>query len=191
MADPIDPPGAVGQVLERAAEVVALAGGFVMVAVMLLSSISVLGRSLPQLLGFLSARLTPLNVPGDIEIVQLGGAVAIFCFLPYCQIRRANVFVDFFTRGIAVARRALFDLVANAVYFVLALAIAWQLGNGMREKFANRDSTMVLRLPEAWPYLFAVIAAWLLVVVVAYTVWRSFAEARTGRAIGPYPALDH
>ena len=185
------PHGPIGQVLERVSGALALAGGLVMLGLMLLSSVSVLGRSLPQLLGFLGLALTPRSIPGDIEIVQLGCAVAIFAFLPYCQIRRANVFVAFFTQGLPIRHRSKFDLFANGLYLLLALIIAKQLTLGTLEKFANRDTTMVLRLPEGWAYLLALASAWLLVAVTAYTVARSAREIFTGRAIGPQASGEH
>ena len=185
------PEGAVGLFLERVSSGVALAGGFVMLLLMVLSSVSVLGRSLPQLLGFLGLGLTPLSIPGDIEIVQLGCAVAIFSFLPYCQLRRANVFVAFFTQKLRIRYRAIFDLFANGLYFVLALALAWQLSLGTLEKFANRDTTMVLRIPEGWAYVLALVSVWLLVAVTGYCVARSAREIAGDRPIGPQPPGGH
>lgn len=185
------PHGPVGQLLERVSEMLALAGGLVMLGLMLLSSVSVIGRSLPQLLGFLGLKLTPRSIPGDIEIVQMGCAVAIFAFLPYCQIRRANVFVAFFTQGLPTRHRSKFDLFANGLYFLLALAIAKQLTLGTFEKFANHDTTMVLRIPEGWAYVLALVSAWLLVAVTGYTVARSMREIATGRAIGPQAFGEH
>ena len=189
--DDIAAPGPVGRLLERAAQAVAMIGGLVMLGLMIVSSISVLGRSLPQLFGLFISGLTPKNIPGDIEIVQLGCAIAIFSFLPYCQIRRGNVFVDFFTKGLPVRGRAFFDFLANLLFLVLVGVIAWQLGHGTVEKFRNGDSTMVLRLPESWPYVIATACCWLLVAVTLYTVWRAFEEMRTGRLIGPYPSQSH
>jgi len=162
-----------------------------MVGLMLMSSVSVIGRSLPQILGILGLRLTPRSIPGDIEIVQLGCAVAIFSFLPYCQLMRSNVFVAFFTQGLRIRYRSLFDLFANGLFLLLACAIAWELGHGTADKLANHDTTMVLRVPESWAYVPALLAASLLVAVTAYTVARSVREIFLDRAVGPQPSGEH
>jgi TRAP-type C4-dicarboxylate transport system permease small subunit len=172
--------------LERSCEVVAMLGGLLLVAIMLVSSVSVIGRGLSQLLG---AKVS--GIPGDIEIVQLGCAVAVFAFLPLCQLKRANVLVGAFTKNLPVRYRSQFDLAANLLFLMLSFALAWQLGHGMVEKFANNDSTMVLRIPEGWAYAAALAFAWLLVIATAYTVARSVMEIGTNRAIGPRPSGEH
>jgi TRAP-type C4-dicarboxylate transport system permease small subunit len=178
--------GRIGGVLERVCGFFAMLGGALLVGMILVSSLSVIGRSLPQLAGM------ELNgIPGDIEIVQLGCAVAVFFFLPLCQLKRANVLVGVFTKRLPVRYRAMFDLAANLLYLMLALVLAVQLGHGMAEKFRNHDTTMVLRIPEGAAYAAALGAAWLLVLVALYTAARSIAEIRTNRAIGPQPAGEH
>jgi TRAP-type C4-dicarboxylate transport system permease small subunit len=186
-----DAEGPVGRFLERLCSAVAMFGGITLLFIMLISSISVIGRNVPQLLTLFGFKMSPKSIPGDIEIVQLGCAVAIFAFLPYCAIKRANVFVDFFTGWMPVRGRAIFDAAANLLYLAITLVIAWQLGHGTMDKFATKDTTMVLRIPEAWPYAMALALSWLLVVVTAYTVVRSVQELIRGRTIGAAPPVAH
>ncbi|SVE44531.1 uncharacterized protein METZ01_LOCUS497385, partial [marine metagenome] len=42
---------------------------------------------------------TIINKPfsGDFELTEMGIAIAVFCFLPYCQLVGANVTADIFT----------------------------------------------------------------------------------------------
>ena len=186
-----DPPGPIGKVLEQATEVFALIGGLVLLGIMLVQSVSVAGRSLPDILGLFGVKVPRLSIPGDIEIVQLGCGIAIFFFLPLCQYRRANVLVEFFTQGLPVRFRSFFDLLANILFLVLVSAITWQLGHGTIEKFAYRDTTMVLRIPESYPYLAALIAAILWTIVTAYSCGRCVQEISRNRAVGPVPSLEH
>lgn len=176
-----DPDLTIGRLLDRICGWVAWIGGFALVIVMLVSSVSVMLRAIPGL----------RSIPGDTEIVQIGCAIAIFAFLPICQLRRSNVLVDFFTAGLPQRGRSFFDLAANLVFLAITVLIAWQLGHGTAEKFATMDSTMVLRIPERWPYCVALVLAWLLVIVTAYTVVRSAAEIVRGRPIGPQPSGNH
>lgn len=180
------PHGPVGRLLDRICAVMAMAGSAILAAIVLVSSLSVLGRSLPQLLG-----VRGTGVPGDVEMVQLGCAVAIYCFLPLCQIRRSNVLVGIFTRHLAVRRRAMFDLAANLLYLALATMLALALGYGAAEKFRNGDTSMMLRIPEGWPFAAALLPSWLLVLAIAYSVLRSLAEIRLDRPIGPPAAGEH
>jgi TRAP-type C4-dicarboxylate transport system permease small subunit len=186
-----DPEGPLGRFLERLCSAVAMFGGITLLFIMLISSISVIGRNIPQLLTLIGFKLSPMSIPGDIEIVQLGCAVAIFAFLPYCQIKRANVFVDFFTGWMSPRYRAAFDVAANLLFLAITITIAWQLGHGTSDKFATRDTTMVLRIPEAWPYAGSLLLSWLLVVVTAYTVVRSAMEVVRNRTIGAAPPVAH
>ena len=163
-----------------------MVGGLLLVAIMLVSSVSVIGRGLSQLLG---AKLS--GIPGDIEIVQLGCAVAVFAFLPLCQLKRANVLVGAFTNNLPVRYRSVFDLAANLLFLMIAFALALQLGHGTVEKFRNHDTTMVLRIPEGWAFAVALAFAWLLAIATAYTVARSVMEIGTNRAIGPRPSGEH
>jgi TRAP-type C4-dicarboxylate transport system permease small subunit len=180
------PHGPIGQLLERLCGAVAMLGGTLLIAIMLISSLSVLGRALSLLIG---ARVS--GIPGDVEIVQLGCAVAVFAFLPICQLKRANVLVGALTKALPVRARASFDLAANGLFLGLTFLLAFQLGIGTAEKFANHDTTMVLRIPEGWAYAVALVFAWLLVLTTAYTVARSAQEIRSNRAIGPPPSGEH
>jgi TRAP-type C4-dicarboxylate transport system permease small subunit len=180
------PHGPIGRLLEAVCGAVAMLGGLLLIAIMLISSLSVLGRALSLLF---AARFS--GIPGDVELVQLGCAVAVFAFLPICQLKRANVLVGAFTKTLPVRARAGFDLAANLLFLLLSFALAFQLGIGTREKFANHDTTMVLRFPEGWAYAAALAFAWLLVIVTAYTVARSALEIGSNRAIGPSPAGEH
>jgi predicted nucleic acid-binding protein len=82
---------------------VASLGGLALIVIMAVSSLSVVMRAIPGL----------RSIPGDTEIVQIGCAVAVFAFLPICQLRRSNVFVDFFTAGLPQRARSFLDLLAN------------------------------------------------------------------------------
>ena len=186
VATPPAPDGPIGRFLDRVCATVAILGGAVVVVIVLVSSLSVLGRSVPQLVG-----MRGTGVPGDVELVQLGCAVAIYCFLPLCQLRRSNVLVGIFTRHLAPRWRAMFDLFANLVFLSLATTLALALGWGVAEKFDNNDTSMMLRIPEGWPFAAALIPSWLLGLAIFYSVLRTVAEIRLNRAIGPPAAGEH
>lgn len=183
---------AAGRVLDRLCTALALFGGLVLLAIIVVSTVSIVGRSLvPLLAGLVGIAQPPRSIPGDTEIVEMGTAVAVFAFLPLCHLQRGNVFVDFFTARAPLRVRSLLDALANLLFAVLAGALAWQMIEGLRDKIAYADTTMVLRLPVAWPFACATAAVWLLFLVTLYASWRSLAEVARGRPIGPRAAGAH
>ncbi len=57
-------------------------GAFVLTLLAAMSVFSIAGRA------FSFAGLGP--VPGDFELVEAGTALAVFCFLPWCHLKRAH-----------------------------------------------------------------------------------------------------
>jgi TRAP-type C4-dicarboxylate transport system permease small subunit len=143
----------------------AIAGGLLMVAVALTVTVNVLLRWL-------------LNsaVSGDIEIVQIGTAVAVFAFLPLCQSRRGNITVDTFTLGLPRRIQNALDALWDLLYAGMALMIAWRLGVGSWDTIRSNTVSMMLGLPTGWAIAAcAAMAAFLALVCLATAtrVWRS------------------
>lgn len=127
---------------DRVVEAVALLGGALLVGLATLVTVSVTLRS--DLIG-------QSGVPGDFELVQMATAVAAFCFLPYCQLRRGNIFVDSFTMKLPLRVQHGIDAFWDGVYGLVMALIAWRLAVGARSAFASGENTMVLQLPSYVP----------------------------------------
>jgi len=121
---------------------VALAGGVLLIALATMVMVSVTWRS--DLVG-------GAGVQGDFEMVQMATAVAAFCFLPWCQLRRGNIFVDTFTLKLPPAFQRGLDTLWDIVYALAMGLIAWRLSVGAAAAFASGENTMVLRLPSYLP----------------------------------------
>ena len=80
----------------------AFGGGAVLIAIMALTVVSVVLRE-----------VTGRPIPGDYELVEMGCAIAIFAFLPYCQIIGGNVLVELRGGG----------LVKSQAYYSNSLAV--------------------------------------------------------------------
>jgi TRAP-type C4-dicarboxylate transport system permease small subunit len=181
--NPSRPPGLaprlerrVGSWVETLARALALVGGIILVALVVMSVISIFGRgigsysrTLPFLRGF-------GPVPGDFELVEAGTAVAVFAFLPWCQLRRGHVTVDVFLMWTTPRVRAALSLAGNVLMTVAAAFIAWRLGLGLQDKMAFRETTMILGMPVWYGYAAALVGAWAFCLVSLYTVWRSVNE---------------
>jgi TRAP-type C4-dicarboxylate transport system permease small subunit len=143
---------------DRVVRLVALLGGGLLIALSIMVVVSVTLRS--DLVG-------AAGVPGDFELVQMATAVAAFCFLPYCQLKRGNIFVDTFTLKLPKSWQRGIDAVWDVVYGLAMVLIAWRLGVGARAALASGENTMVLQLPSYLPIaLCACLAA--LVAVTAF-----------------------
>lgn len=128
-------------------------------------------------------------VPGDYELIEMGCAISIFAFLPYCHITRQNVFVDLFTQRMPPRARRWLDAVANAVFTLIAATLTWRLALGGIDLFRVGQQTMVLRIPLWWGFAPCVLASAFLTFVCAYTVWRPKPTVRAvdfSRETGPF-----
>ena len=164
-------PGSLGRALHGLSAGLAVLGGGVLVALIVMTCVSILGRA-----------LFSAPIPGDFELVEIGCAVAVFAFLPYCQIPRGNVVVDFFTARVSTRRRAVLDLVGNALLTLIAGLLTWRALLGGLDLHRYRETTMVLGVPLWWGFLPAVLCLAVLTLVSAYTVLRSLREAATGES---------
>lgn len=135
------PAGPFGRAVRLLSVGFALAGGAVLVAMTLATTASILGR-------WLLSR--PL--PGDYELAQLGTAVAVAAFLPYCAIRGGHVLVDFLTARAPARVRAALDALGNAAIAAIGFLIAWRLAVGLVDLRAAGETTMVLAIPTWWAY---------------------------------------
>lgn len=126
------------RLLDGLARLLALFGGALAVCLALLVSISITLRALG--LG---------GVRGDFEFVQMGVALIVFAFMPWCQARRGNVMVDSFTTRLPPRFQAALDAVWEVVFAGMMALIAWRLGAGALEAARSSTTTMVLLLPIA------------------------------------------
>jgi TRAP-type C4-dicarboxylate transport system permease small subunit len=95
------------RIMEWLARTLAIIGGVVLTALVLLTCVSVIGRGgntlghSDFLTGILPGFADMLNefgpVTGDFEVVEAGIAFAIFAFLPICQLHGGHATVDVFT----------------------------------------------------------------------------------------------
>lgn len=172
----------VGRVLEALARGLAYAGGLILVAIAIVTVLSIIGRAL------IFAGLGPIK--GDFEMVEMGCAIAVFFFLPWCQLKRGHVTVDILVDRMPRRAHAGFGLIGDLCVLIAASVIAWRLYLGFGEKFpygsdALRESlsmgykpffaetTYELELPIWIPYGLALVGALIFVLVSAYSVWRS------------------
>lgn len=159
---------AITRLLTAVSRWLALLGGVLLLAVVAIVVLSVTGRNLVWI------GLAP--IPGDFELVQLSTALAIFCFLPWCQIQRAHVSVDILAPVLGKRLDAALSVLFNAMMTAATAFIAWRLSAGMGDYMLYGETTFILRLPVWWGYAVCVPVAWFGALVAAWTVVRSVVE---------------
>lgn len=140
--------------LERLAKLFAIFAGFIMVGITLLTCYSVIGRQFNK----------PLL--GDFELVQLAMGFAVAAFLPYCQLKKGNIIVDFFTTKATQGTRDWLDRIGALTVAVMMGLFAWRtLLGGLNEKSTGSVS-MLMQLPT-YPAYYAMVPAFILTAVIA------------------------
>jgi len=163
-ARPADP---VGRALFAAARAFAVAGGVLLVGCALLTTLSIVTH-------------VTFNhqIRGEFDLVSFGTSWAIYLFLPYCQLVRGNVVVDFFFSGAGPRARALLDGIGNLLYFAVAFLLIWRMGVGGVEIFNAGQSSAVLNVPYWLSFPLALTCLGLLAAGTLYSMCRSIREMR-------------
>ena len=153
--------------LERLCDASAAIGVLVLLAIACMTTVSVIGRA-----------FFAHPILGDVELVQLGGAVVVASFLPYTQVRRANIIVDFFTSGASLRAQRIMDLGGTVLYTVVLAMVLWRVAVGGIDIRAAGERSMLMDLPLWLPYLLMLPGLTLCVLIGAVQV------AREWRALG-------
>lgn len=159
------PKDALGRALWAVSKLFAFVGVVILVGICLLSTASVIGRAVFS---------TPIK--GDVELVQIGCALAIASFLPYAQMKKAHVIVDFFTLKAPVAVRKYLDIFASILLGLVSLVLMWRSYFGAVTAFNHKTKTMILELPEWLAHITIAPGFFLLAVTAFYTAWRFFKQ---------------
>lgn len=172
-ARPTDP---VGRVLYSISRVLAIAGGVVLCGLAGLTTVSIVGRA-----------WFDAPIKGDFEYIAIGTGIAIFFSLPWCQMVRGNVIVDFFMQGAPVRAKTVCDTFGALLYLIIGGLLTWRMVYGGIDMYKYSEVTMTVNFPRWSTFpLSALLMAFLLVVTV-YTIWRSIAETRAGRFFDETP----
>ena len=142
----------------------ALVGGLILLLIVFLNVFSIIGNIF----------LKPLA--GDFELTKIGVAVAIFCFLPYCQLYRQNVTAEIFTSWVNEKTRLLLNLIASILAFLFSILLVWRMFEGMLDQKAYNYTTTILQFPIWITYIPVLLSLFLLVGASLMTLkqdWKS------------------
>jgi len=170
------------RIFHRLSLFMAYLGGTMLVALILLTCISVLGRSLNSLMHstqmenlaptfaqwVLGLGVGPVN--GDFELIEAGIAFAIFAFLPLCQFTCGHATVEIFTHAISGFVNRILQLFIDIIFALVLVLIAFQLFRGMISKMDSGQTTLLLEFPVWWAYAICMSGATVAAIVGLYIV---------------------
>jgi hypothetical protein len=101
------------KILESLAKLCAVLAGVLLTVITLMTCVSLIGRN-----------TTGWTIVGDFELSGAAAGAAIALFLPWCQFRRGNIIVDFFTTRASPRTNATLDRMG-------ALLLGWRCPAGL------------------------------------------------------------
>ena len=134
----------------------ALCGGVLLFAMAILVVVNVTLRGMAD-----------TSVTGVFDLVKIGAAMCVFLFLPLCQARRGNIFVDSFTGSLPSRIRRGLDALWDVVYALMVAFMGVAMLQGAREQFSSKVQTVQLSVP-IWPFNLAAAILLLLLAAVSF-----------------------
>ncbi len=141
--------------LEILAKTSAVLAGVLLTAITLMTCISLVGRN-----------TTGWTIVGDVEISGFVAGAAIALFLPWCQIQRGNIIVDFFTAKVSVTARKRLDRLGALLLGLTMALMTWRTAVGAVKAWESGSASMMMGLPE-WTVYVCMVPALALTTAIA------------------------
>ena len=123
--------------LEILAKLCAIAAGVLLTVVTLMTCVSLVGRN-----------LVGKTIVGDFELSGAAAGAAIALFMPWCQLRRGNIIVDFFTAKAGERTIAGLDRFGALLLGLTMALLAWRTTLGGINAWKSGSGTMLIGVPE-------------------------------------------
>jgi len=130
------------KLLELLARGCAIAAGLLLTVITLMTCVSLIGRN-----------TTGWTIAGDFELTGSAAGAAIALFLPWCQVRRGNIIVDFFTAKASAGTNAALDRVGALLLGIVMALLAWRSAIGGWNAWTSQSGSMMLGFPDWIVYL--------------------------------------
>ena len=151
--------------LDTLARLCAVLAGVLLTAITLMTCVSLIGRN-----------TTGWTIVGDIELSASAVGAAIALFLPWCQLRRGNLVVDFVTSGAAPATQERFDRFGALLLGAVMALMTWRTAVGGWSAWKTQAGSMMLGFPEWVVYAVMVPALALTTVIALVQALRGFGK---------------
>jgi len=134
-----------GRLLESLAKLSAILAGALLTLITLITCVSVIGRN-----------TTGRTLVGDFELTAVAAGAAIALFMPWCQIKRGNIIVDFFTSKASPGVNTVLDRVGALLLGLSMALLTWRSALGGMSAWSTQSGSMMLGFPEWVVYCFMV-----------------------------------
>jgi len=141
--------------LQFLAKLCAVAAGTLLTLITLMTCVSVIGRN-----------TTGWTIVGDFELTGAAAGAAIALFLPWCQLRRGNITVDFFTSWASQAAQQRLERIGALLLAAVMALMAWRASIGALNAWRTQSGSMMLGFPE-WVVYACIVPPFVLTAVIA------------------------
>ena len=97
-------------------------------------------------------------------------AVAVFCFLPYCQLHNHNVTADIFTFWANNKTILLLRIGGAVIALLFSILLLWRMTDGMLDQKKYDYTTAILQIPVWTAFIPILISLWLLAMASIMTI---------------------
>lgn len=106
------------------------------------------------------------SIDGDTELVAALSGVAVALFLPWCQLTKGNIIVDFFTTRASRGTHLKLDRFGAALLCIVMAALAYRTLLGSMSAWSSGAGSMILGIPD-WIVQTSLIPGLLLTAAIA------------------------
>ena len=142
------------RVLDFLAKACAVIAGVLLTGITLMTCASLIGRN-----------TTGWTLSGDFELTGVATGAAIALFMPWCQVRRGNIIVDFFTTKASERTNDLLDRFGALLLAITFALLAWRTTLGGINAFQTHSESQMLGFP-VWTVYVAMVPPFVLAAVI-------------------------
>ena len=140
--------------LEKLAKFCAILAGVLMTFITLMTCASLIGRN-----------TTGDTLAGDFELTGVVAGAAVALFMPWCQLKRGNIIVDFFTAKVSDHINGWLDRMEAFVMSAVFVLLSWRTTVGGLNAYDTHSGTMMLGFPE-WVVYAAMVPPFILTALI-------------------------
>ena len=125
------------KILEQLAKLCSILSGALLTAITIMTCYSLIGRN-----------TTGDTITGDFELTGVATGAAIALFMPWCQLKKANIIVDFFTAKASENTVIQLDRLGALFMAATFALLTWRTSLGGMNAWVSQSGSMMLGFPE-------------------------------------------
>ena len=119
------------------AKTCAILAGLLLTVITVMTCASLIGRN-----------TIGVTITGDFELTGVAAGAAIALFMPYCQLQRGNIIVDFCTARLSSKTNAGLDRIGALLLALMFALLAWRTSLGGLNSWRTHSETQIIGFPE-------------------------------------------